>query len=172
MRDEVERIVDFELTNGIVRHVLITEAVLAGDLGHLRVRYILRDSDAASEKAQEALERSAGYVARSLADSMQLQRAPKVVFSFDKESARMRRLQQVLDADRATRAAAALADPNDPGHAEALTAAAASSSAHLAASADDDAGEDDDDGFDDDGFDDVELDEDGLDEDASDDGQA
>lgn len=148
MRDEVERIVDFELTNAVVRHVLITEAVLAGDLGHLRVRYIMRDSDDGSDRAQEALERSAGYVARSLAESMQLQRAPKVVFSFDKESARMRRLQQVLDADRAERQAAALADPTDPGHAEAVAAVAAAAVAAAAAAAaaaalDDDAREHD-----------------------------
>lgn len=135
MRDEVERIVDFELTNAVVRHVLITEAVLAGDLGHLRVRYIMRDSDDESERAQEALERSAGYVARSLADSMQLQRAPRVVFSFDRESARMRRLQLVLEADRAARTAAALADPNDPGHAAAVAEVAAAAEAAEAAEA-------------------------------------
>ncbi len=98
MRDEVERVVDFELTSSVARQVQVTDAVLAPDLGHLRVRYVLRQGDDPSDKAQEALDRVAGYVARSLSESLQLHRAPRVVFSFDKEFVRLRKVRELLEA--------------------------------------------------------------------------
>ncbi len=105
MRDEVERVVDFELTSSVARQVQVTDAVLAPDLGHLRVRYVMRQGDDPSEKAQEALDRVAGYVARSLAESLQLNRSPRVVFSFDKEFVRLRKVRALLDARAAEEAA-------------------------------------------------------------------
>lgn len=107
MRDEVTRVVDFELTDQVIRHVQITDAVLAGDLGHLRVRYVMRGTEEPSERAQQALDRAAGYVARSLSESLQLHRAPKVVFSFDREYAHLRKLQGLLHPDGVPPAAVA-----------------------------------------------------------------
>jgi ribosome-binding factor A len=164
MRDEVERIVDYEVHAAIVRHVQVTESVLSGDLGHLRVRYVMKASDEPSAKAQDALERAAGFVARTLTDSLQLHRTPKVVFSFDREFVRMRRMKAALDADRAARGEAPLlAERLDDGG-----GAVADGGTH----GDDWRGGDglDDGGLDDDAFDgDDAFDDDAFDADAFDD---
>ncbi len=133
MRGEIERIVAFELSSPLARHVQVTGTKLSGDMGHLRVRYVMRDGvvngDSASdgteqqtfagtsgraggshgadagtpEKAQAMLERSAGYVARVLCDILQLRKSPKVVFSYDREYEQMRRVRVVLDSERKLR---------------------------------------------------------------------
>ncbi len=96
MRDEIERILAYEVRASVVRHVQVTETVLSGDLGHLRVRYVMQGTELPSDAAQEALDRAAGFVARNLAEGLQVHRPPKVVFSFDREYARLRKLQEAL----------------------------------------------------------------------------
>ena len=100
MLDEVTRIVGGELRSPIATHVLVTAVRLAGDLAHLRVRYVLEGSEEPSAKAAEVLERSAAFVARSLARGLQLRRVPKVVFTFDDEYIRLRRIRDLLAKDR------------------------------------------------------------------------
>lgn len=96
MREEVERILSYEVRAAVVRHVQVTETVLSGDLGHLRIRYVMQGTELPSDAAQEALDRAAGFVARNLAEGLQMHRAPKIVFSFDKEYAQLRKLQGLL----------------------------------------------------------------------------
>lgn len=120
MREEVERILSYEVRAAVVRHVQVTETVLSGDLGHLRIRYVMQETEHPSDAAQEALDRAAGFVARNLAEGLQMHRAPKIVFSFDKEYAQLRKLQGLLvptagqtPAGEATAAAAAPDDDVD-----------------------------------------------------------
>jgi ribosome-binding factor A len=116
MRDEVERVLAYEVRAAAAREVKVTDAVLSPDLGHLRVRYVMAASDEASEPVQEALERMAGFVARAMAEALQVHRPPRVVFSFDREYARLRKMQALLGqtapAD-AAEASAAVADDDD-----------------------------------------------------------
>ncbi|MCO4761885.1 MAG: ribosome-binding factor A [Myxococcales bacterium] len=110
MKDEVKRIVSFELTSPLARHVYVTRTKLAADMGHLRISFVMTDrptdeiepvdiTDGSPEKAQLMLDRSAGYVARVLCDVLQLRKAPKIVFSYDKEYAQMKRVKELLSAD-------------------------------------------------------------------------
>ena len=149
MRDEVERIVDYDVRSAIVRHVYITDCVLSGDLGHLRVRYVMKSSDELSDSAQAALDKAAGFVARTLTDSLQLHRTPRIVFSFDCEFVRMRRMKLALDAERVARGEA----PLDAGRLEADAALAGGTAEGVDEDGfddDDDDDDDDDGGFDDD----------------------
>jgi ribosome-binding factor A len=112
MRDEVERILAYEVRAAVVRHVQVTETVLSGDLGHLRVRYVMQGTELPSDAAQEALDKAAGFVARNLAEGLQVHRPPKVVFSFDREYARLRKLQEALGVVVPTDTTAATAVPD------------------------------------------------------------
>lgn len=126
MKDEVKRIIEFELSSPLARHVYITNTKLSGDMGHLRIRFVMHDwqegtasqrdftatggfdaepatinhDHGTADKAQVMLDRSAGYVARVLCDVLQLRKAPKIVFSYDKEYAQMKRVRELLDEDR------------------------------------------------------------------------
>ena len=106
MLDEVSRIVGGELRSPITAHVHVTHVRLSGDLAHLRVRYVIEGSDEPSEKAAEALARAAAFVARSLARGMQLRRVPMVVFTFDDEFVRLRRIRELLLQEQAAKEAA------------------------------------------------------------------
>ena len=86
--------------HGIWGHVHVTGIRLAGDLAHLRVRYVMEGNDEPNEKAQDVLTQAAGFVARELARSLQLRRVPKVVFTFDDEFVRLRRIRELLEGEQ------------------------------------------------------------------------
>lgn len=97
MHEEVERIVQYELRDPLARHVHVTGARLSGDLGHLKVTWVLRDGGQ-SERAEQVLEKAAPYIGRVLRDTYQMRKTPKVVFHFDAEHARLCRVRELLDA--------------------------------------------------------------------------
>ena len=99
MKDEVERIVQYELRSKLARHVEITSARLSGDLGHLKVQWVMRDGQP-SEGAAEMLDKAASYVGRVLRDTYQMRKTPKVVFHYDAEHQRLKRVAAILQADR------------------------------------------------------------------------
>ena len=119
MQDEVKRIIEFELTSPLARHIQVTDTKLAADMGHLRIRFVMKerpltptgevepitedeqgDEHGSAEKAQLMLDRSAGYVARVLCEVLQLRKAPKIVFSYDREYAQMKRVREILEEER------------------------------------------------------------------------
>lgn len=99
MREEVGRIIAYELRSGLARYVEVTGTRLSGDLGHLKVSWVLRDGGDANP-AQMMLEKAASYVGRVLRDTFQMRKTPKVVFYFDKEHERLRNVRKLLDDDR------------------------------------------------------------------------
>ncbi len=120
MQDEVKRIIEFELTSPLARHIQVTDTKLAADMGHLRIRFVMKerpptltgevepscdddqstDEHGSAERAQLMLDHAAGYVARVLCDVLQLRKAPKIVFSYDREYAQMKRVREILEEER------------------------------------------------------------------------
>ncbi|MSP90467.1 MAG: ribosome-binding factor A [Myxococcales bacterium] len=101
MADEVERLLAYEARSPLVRHVKVVHAELSGDLGFLRVQYIVQPGGEATPELQEALERSASWVGRTLAESLQLRKAVDVAFRFDREAMRLHKVQALLAAEAA-----------------------------------------------------------------------
>ena len=99
MHEEVIRIVSSEIRGPLALHVNVTATKLSPDLGHLRVHYVMHNDDEPNERAQEMLERAAGFMASALRQSLGLKRRPKVVFRFDREYIRMRRVKDILSKD-------------------------------------------------------------------------
>ena len=110
MREEVERIVSYEVRSPLVNTVKVTRSELSGDLGHFKVYYAIGETTADHEEIQSVLERAAGFVARTLRDTLQLKRNPKVRFYFDHAYTRMERIDQLLTDDANSRSS----DQHDP----------------------------------------------------------
>lgn len=128
---EIERIVAFELRSRLAQGVQLTRAKLAGDLGHLRVFYVIADHEGPSERHQDALERAAGFVARTLTDVMALRRRPIVVWQHDGDYERDKRISALL-ADAAPPAASGddAASADDAASTDDAASAADAASAH------------------------------------------
>lgn len=104
MHEEVARIVGYELRSNLARHVQITSATLSGDLGNLKVLWIMQDGGP-HERAAEVLTKAAAFVGRALRDTFNMRKTPRVVFHFDAERVRLDRVRELLDADPALQAA-------------------------------------------------------------------
>ena len=114
MHEEVLRIVSSEIRAPLALHVHVTATKLSADLGHLRVHYVMDNNDDPNERAQEMLERAAGFMAGALRQSLGLKRRPKVVFRFDREYTRMRRVNDMLGNEKPSeQAATEPANPED-----------------------------------------------------------
>ncbi len=108
MLDEVERLLSYEVRSPLALTVKVVAGRLAPDLGHLRVNYILRDSDGSAEPSKallEVLEKAQSFIGRTLVEAMDLRSKPHVVFVFDKDAQRAQRIEQILAEDRAKRPA-------------------------------------------------------------------
>lgn len=111
LQDEVIQLVNGEIRSALAQHVVVTASTLSPDLAHLRVCYVMEGSDDPNPRAQAMLESAGGFVAGALRRSLQLRRTPKVVFTFDSEYVRLRRVRELLALDQ--RAAAAEATGNE-----------------------------------------------------------
>lgn len=98
MRDEVSRVVQYELRSPLARHVEVTSTRLSGDLGHLKVHWIIGET-ARRDAAQTVLDKAASYVGRVLRETFQMRKTPKVVFHYDEEQQRLQRVKALLDQD-------------------------------------------------------------------------
>lgn len=111
MNEDVARIVSYELRDKLARYVRVTSAVLSGDLGHLKVMYVMDDL-VENPAAQAMLDKAAGYVGRVLRDTYSLRKSPTVVFYFDAGYTQMARVRELLDAAPATAEPDAVDDTN------------------------------------------------------------
>lgn len=97
MHEEVARIVECELRSNLAQHVQVTGATLSGDLTQLKVHWIMRDGDV-YEAAGVMLDKAASFVGRALRDTFQMRKTPRVVFRYDAERERLKRVRELLDA--------------------------------------------------------------------------
>ncbi len=109
MLDEVERLLSYEVRSPLALTVKVVTGRLAPDLGHLRVNYVLRDTDGTAEPSKallDVLERAQSFIGRTLVDALDLRTKPHVVFVFDKDAQGAQRIEKILAEERAKRAAA------------------------------------------------------------------
>ncbi len=108
MLDEVERLLSYEVRSPLALTVKVVSGRLAPDLGHLRVMYVLRDTDGTVEPGKallEVLEKAQSFIGRTLVEALDLRSKPHVVFVFDKDAQRAQRVEAILAAERAKLAA-------------------------------------------------------------------
>lgn len=99
MADEVERLVSYEVRSPLAQHVKIVAVHLSGDLGHLRVNYVLHDGGETTEAIQGVLDQAAGFIGRTLRETLQLKKRTDIAFHFDRDAMRAHRVAQILAED-------------------------------------------------------------------------
>lgn len=111
MLDEVDRLLNYEIRSPLARLCKVVHVKLSGDLGHLRVSYVLHAGGEPGKEIQEVLDSASTYVGRTLVESLQLRKRPTVVFSFDRDAMHALRVQDILRAEQQRTAAS---DPTPP----------------------------------------------------------
>lgn len=121
MADEVERLLSYDVRSPHARRVKVVHVRLSPDLGHLRVQYVMLDGTEPPKAVQDALDQSASYVGRTLAETLQLRKRPTVAFGFDRDASRAHRVVEILKEDAARRpaeTAGEAGEASEPGAAE------------------------------------------------------
>jgi ribosome-binding factor A len=110
MADEVERLLSYEIRSPLAQKVRVVHARLAKDLSSMRVQYVMLDGTEGTPAVQTVLEQAAGYIARTVQETLQTRNKCSITFHFDRDAMRMQRVQELLDEAKAATAAAALAN--------------------------------------------------------------
>ena len=115
IRREVAGILRFELADPRVGRATVTRAELTGDLALARVYVSVYGSDAERKETLAVLERARGRVRALLGSRIRLRATPEVRFVFDPSVEFSIRLEQILEAERASRPAAPASGADDGG---------------------------------------------------------
>jgi ribosome-binding factor A len=84
MREEIARMIAFELKDPRLGFVTVTRVELAHDLRYARVHVGVMGSDAERDKSLAALKSAAGFVRRKLGRRLRIHHTPEIDFRYDK----------------------------------------------------------------------------------------
>ncbi len=112
VREEIARMIAFELKDPRLGFVTVTRVEVAHDLRYARVHVGVMGSEAEREKSLTALRSAAGFVRRELGRRLRIHHTPEVDFRYDKGLDATDRVARLL-AQEAEREAADR--PPDPG---------------------------------------------------------
>ncbi len=84
MREEVARMIAFELKDPRLGFVTVTRVELAHDLRYARVHVGVMGSEAERDKSLTALRSAAGFIRRELGRRLRIHHTPEVDFRYDK----------------------------------------------------------------------------------------
>ncbi len=108
LKEELSRLVFFELKDPRVRSVTITGVEAAPDLTQAIVHVRSLGNDPPVEEAIEGLASAAGYIRRTLGRELRLRRVPELRFEADRTLETARRIESLLDQARESD------DPDEP----------------------------------------------------------
>lgn len=83
IRREISQILHFELSDPRVQGASVTGVRMAPDLKLARVYFAMPGCEERAQEAELALQKSAGYVRRLLADRIVMKYLPKIEFFYD-----------------------------------------------------------------------------------------
>ncbi len=117
MREEIARMITFEIKDPRVGFVTVTRVELAPDLRYARVYVGIMGDEPGREKSLDALRRAAGFVRRELGRRLRIHHTPEVDFRYDKGLDATDRVARLLaqEAERETAADEAKEPPADVG---------------------------------------------------------
>jgi ribosome-binding factor A len=84
MREEIARMIAFELKDPRLGFVTVTRVELAHDLRYARVHVGVMGSEVDREKSLTALRSAAGFVRRELGRRLRIHHSPEIDFRYDK----------------------------------------------------------------------------------------
>lgn len=98
IREEVSRLVTFELAEPELEGVVVTDVEVTGDLR--RAKVFFSGGRPESKEFRRGMERAVPFIRRRLGEQVQLRNVPELVFERDIHGDNLGRLMQLLDANR------------------------------------------------------------------------
>lgn len=96
-REEIETILEGELSDPRIGLVNVSEVHLAPDSRSARVMVVVAGDDSQAEETMEGLRAAGGYVRRELAERLHLRRAPELIFILDRSQQYESRIDELLN---------------------------------------------------------------------------
>ena len=96
LREELDELIEYEMTDPRVNGVVVTDVVVSPDLKKAEVRLAMPPDDAARKEALSALEHAKGFLRRELAVRLQLYRIPDLYFASDLSTGLTTRVESLL----------------------------------------------------------------------------
>jgi ribosome-binding factor A len=117
LREEISKIVEFELSDPRLGFVTVTAVDVTDDLRQARIYCGILGDAATVEKSLEALAESAWRIRKALAGRVQLRRVPEITFLLDERAEKAARIDTLLrkihEGDAAAGAGASTAADDD-----------------------------------------------------------
>jgi ribosome-binding factor A len=110
IREEVARMIAFELKDPRLGFVTVTRVELAHDLRYARVHVGVMGSEAEREKSLTALRSAAGFIRRELGRRLRIHHSPEIDFRYDKGIDATDRVARLLAEEAEREKAAARAE--------------------------------------------------------------
>lgn len=97
LREEIETILEGELSDPRIGLVNVSEVILAPDSRSARVLVVAQGDDTEAEETMEGLQAASGYVRRELVERLHLRRAPELLFILDRSHQYQTRIDELLN---------------------------------------------------------------------------
>ena len=96
LREEIETILEGELSDPRIGLVNVSEVHLAEDSKSARVLVVVEGDDDQADETMEGLKAATGYIRRELAARLHLRRAPELLFILDRSRQYEERIEELL----------------------------------------------------------------------------
>ena len=96
LREEIEIILEGELSDPRIGLVNVSEVDLAPDAKSARVMVVVEGDDAEAAETMEGLKAATGYVRRELTERLHLRRPPELLFILDRSQQYEARIDELL----------------------------------------------------------------------------
>jgi len=96
LREEIETILEGELSDPRIGLVNVSEVHLAEDSKSAKVLVVVEGDDLEAAETMEGLKAATGYIRRELAERLHLRRAPELLFVLDRSQQYEARIEELL----------------------------------------------------------------------------
>lgn len=96
LREEIETILEGELSDPRIGLVNVSEVHLAEDSKSAKVMVVVEGDDEQASETMEGLKAATGYIRRELTERLHLRRAPELLFILDRSQQYEARIEELL----------------------------------------------------------------------------
>ncbi len=100
LREEIETLVEGELSDPRIGLVNVTSVQLAEDGRSAHVLVDIEGDDAEADRSLQALDSAKGFIRREVASRLRLRRAPELFFRLDRAEREKARVEELLERAR------------------------------------------------------------------------
>lgn len=97
LKEEVSKILTYELSDPRLEMVTITAVELTDDLRFAKIYYSVMGDQKRREKAQQGLESATGFIRKLIGERIRLKFLPEIVFKYDNSIEYAQHISEVLE---------------------------------------------------------------------------